>query len=230
MPSLDRQVAASADDCGRHKNSDFFFAGYINFPAGYYSVGYQGCGAAARFTNITIPKGATITAAYFTPTASNNVPGANMVVNTRLRAQATDNAAQFSDQTDFDARTWTTACVNWDALPAWTTGVEYNSPELKTLIQEVVNRSGWVSGNALVILWEDWEERSTQSNEVWRNAYSYDFSPSKAPKLHIEWEVPPAGFVPLPTAVDGYRCFIQQYVKNLILGAPPWKLPDGTKW
>lgn len=38
------------------------------------------------------------------------------------------------------------------------------------------------------------------------------------------------GFVPRRTAYDGYRCFIEQYVKNEEWGALPWKLPDGTKW
>jgi hypothetical protein len=38
------------------------------------------------------------------------------------------------------------------------------------------------------------------------------------------------GFTPRKTAFDGYRCFIEQYVKNKTLGGSPWKLPDGTKW
>lgn len=37
-------------------------------------------------------------------------------------------------------------------------------------------------------------------------------------------------YVPRKTAFDGYRCFIEQYVKNKVIGALPWKLPDGTKW
>ena len=33
-----------------------------------------------------------------------------------------------------------------------------------------------------------------------------------------------------PLAYDGYRCFIEQYVKCKIRGLGPCKLPDGTSW
>ena len=53
---------------------------------------------------------------------------------------------------------------------------------------------------------------------------------------HLHWglvclgPVPAAGFLPRKMAVDGYRCFVEQYVKNMHLGASPWKLPDGIRW
>jgi len=33
-----------------------------------------------------------------------------------------------------------------------------------------------------------------------------------------------------PQAYDGYRCFIEQYVKRKVKGDSPYKLPDGTYW
>jgi len=37
-------------------------------------------------------------------------------------------------------------------------------------------------------------------------------------------------FLARETAIDGYRCFMEQYIKNKVAGAPPLKLPDGTLW
>jgi hypothetical protein len=33
-----------------------------------------------------------------------------------------------------------------------------------------------------------------------------------------------------PLAYDGYRWFMEQYIKNKVAGLPPLKLPDGTPW
>jgi hypothetical protein len=42
--------------------------------------------------------------------------------------------------------------------------------------------------------------------------------------------MPAVEFVPRKDAYDGYRCYVQQHIKNKMSGASPWKLPDGTKW
>jgi hypothetical protein len=37
-------------------------------------------------------------------------------------------------------------------------------------------------------------------------------------------------FLPFKGSPTGYNCFVQQYVKNLILGVAPFKLPSLTRW
>ena len=74
----------------------------------------------------------------------------------------------------------TTASVAWDNVPAWgsvgESGVKQQTPDLKTIIQEVVNRSGWAS-NALVFLITGTGKRVAESyTEV-----------VKAPLLHVEY-------------------------------------------
>ena len=56
-----------------------------------------------------------------------------------------------------------------------------NTSELKAVVQEIVNRSGWASGNNLSIL--------VQKNQGNRRVYSYDGSTSQAPLLHVEYVV-----------------------------------------
>jgi hypothetical protein len=77
--------------------------------------------------------------------------------------------------------------VDWDSISAWVVNNDYNSPEIKTVIKEIVDRSGWASGNDIVIFWDDFEDRSTHASGCYRHAYSYDGGSTYAPKLHIEY-------------------------------------------
>ena len=133
-----------------------------------------------RFQNLAIPQGATITNAYITFTAKTIDTG---VTNLNFYGEAADNAVTFSTTTyDITSRTKTTASVTWSSVPGWNTiDEEHQTPDLTAAIQEVVNRAGWSSGNALVFI-------VTGSGE--RTAYSYATSSSdKAPKLHVEFTI-----------------------------------------
>ena len=136
-----------------------------------------------RFTGVSVPKGATITNAYirFRAIAADSPNTNNNTANLTVRAQAADNPTAFTSTAfNITNRTPTAASVPWTPV-AWTTGVDYDTPDLKTVVQELVNRSGWSSGNSMVFI-----VTGTGS----RSADSYDGSPSTAPLLHIEWSVP----------------------------------------
>ena len=60
-------------------------------------------------------------------------------------------------------------------------GEDQRSEDLSPLIQAIVNRSGWTSGNALNII-------ATAQESVWQN--HMDGSSSKAPILMIEYLEP----------------------------------------
>ena len=64
-------------------------------------------------------------------------------------------------------------------MPAWdTAGQTHQSPSLVPIVQELIDRPGWASGNALVVL---------VSGTGRRTARSYDANPAKAPLLHIDY-------------------------------------------
>jgi len=135
-----------------------------------------------RFTNITVPQSATITDAFVSLRA--RVTSSNATVRTNLEGEDIDNAPTFSDDSDFDGRVHTTASVAWDGIGAWTAGTWYDSVNVSSIIQEIVNRGGWIGGNALVIFWMD------DSSDSWamRDARSYDYSVgTSAPKLNITY-------------------------------------------
>lgn len=182
---MNLQVASSTDDCYRVLVNPYWSRLPETIVAGAFSSFLYQYGGGMRFTNVTIPKGATIISACLIFRCSNSRSGG--VANTRISAEKEDNPATFADDAAaFDAR-WanrTVARVDWDSIPAWVKDTDYNSPEIKTVIQEIVDRAGWVSGNSMVLFWEDFEDRSDK-NDCLRIAYSYDGSTTYAPILYV---------------------------------------------
>ncbi|MBN1674284.1 MAG: lamin tail domain-containing protein [Kiritimatiellae bacterium] len=145
-----------------------------------------------RFSGVTVPRGAVIQSAYVqfqvdeTPSAA---------VSLTVRAQAADNAAAFTtDAWNVSARGTTSASVSWSP-PGWGTagaaGPDQRTPDLAAVIQEVVNRSGWSSGNAVAVI-------VTGSGE--RVAEAYEGEPTGAALLHIEYV---AGQAPVERIAKG---------------------------
>ena len=66
-------------------------------------------------------------------------------------------------------------------------GPAQRSPDIAATIQEVVNRPGWTSGNALALI-------ITGSGR--RTAESHDGDAAGAPLLHVEYAYPIAGDPP----------------------------------
>lgn len=187
------QIGASSDDCARRLVPNYWSLTFIVVNAGRDGVSYYGHGGGMRFTSITIPQGTTVSTSYLNLIAYSTLSGTAAM--TRVSAEDVDDAPTFANDSDaFDAR-WanrTTARVDWDYIPDWTAEVEYNSPEIKTVIQEIVDRVGWASGNDIVIFWDDFEQRSPAvEGRNMRDAYSYDSSSTKAPKLYIEYSLSP---------------------------------------
>lgn len=154
-------------------------------PVGLFDANQTAMGGQMRFLNITVPVGATITEAHLELMSSGN-DSAN-TVNSRIRGKDVDNATIDTTTGGFENPPFTTAVVDWDAIAAWTNGTTYNSPDIKTIIQEIIDRPGWASGNAMVIIWEDMEKRTTQSDNTLRRARSYNNVAANSPILHIEY-------------------------------------------
>jgi hypothetical protein len=106
-----------------------------------------------RFPSVTIPQGATITAASveFTPLFTDGATTVNVDVyfNNVDNAVAPTSTAELT--TAFGS---ITAAVNW-TVPAWTADTPDSTPSLVSILQTVVNRAGWASGNALMVLIRD---------------------------------------------------------------------------
>jgi PKD repeat protein len=131
-----------------------------------------------RWTGLGILKGATITAAYIQLSAKESQ---SEVTNLTFRGQAADNAATFSTITgDISNRPRTAAAMNW-APVAWTAGEagpNQRTPDMSAVIQEVVSRPGWASGNALAVI---------VTGTGHRTAWAWNGNAAASPLLHVEY-------------------------------------------
>ncbi|MBL4578145.1 MAG: CUB domain-containing protein, partial [Flavobacteriales bacterium] len=142
------QIGASNDDAFDYSDGGNVPTA-INCRLGYRSgAGFLDCTTGLRFQTVPLPQGATITTATLSVRAYDAV---SPTINTKISADDVDNSIDFS-ATKPSGRTKTTSQVDWDVSVAWSTGTYYNSPEIKTVIQEIVNRGSWASNNSLSII------------------------------------------------------------------------------
>lgn len=115
-----------------------------------------------RFTNVTIPSGVTITNAYVEFEVDETDSESTSVT---FWGEDVDDAVTFSNSGyNITSRTKTSASVDWNNIPAWSSTNELKqTPDLSTIIQEIVNRNGWSSGNDLVIMANGTGERTAES-------------------------------------------------------------------
>ncbi len=149
-PTVDESVPSGADD------GQLFAGSYEQTSQQIQSGDDSGKGGNnlwIRFTSVAIPVDATISQAILTyiahDTASNNA------VLTDLFFNDEDNASAPTNATDYNNKSVTAASVAWDNIVSTTQGNSYNSPDIKTPLQEVIDRGGWASGNAIMILHKD---------------------------------------------------------------------------
>ncbi len=138
-----------------------------------------------RFDGFAIPDGATLVSASLQFTIESSSPSGSP--SNRIVGEAQDDASTFVEATNnLTNRTTTSASVVWN-LPVWVNGGDslpaQQTPDLSLIIQEIVDRPSWTSGNALVLIFEP------NSGDEKRLAWTFDGSSSDAAVLDIEYSV-----------------------------------------
>ncbi|MBX7168041.1 MAG: LamG domain-containing protein [Pirellulales bacterium] len=171
--TVSTRVKASADDAGQDGSGNVVLTnGSISLSSGTW------CGV--RFQNLAIPQGAYIISATLTVVAANSTSGANPA--TVIYGEDEDNATAFAaTANNISGRTKTSATASWK-ITNWTAGTSYQAPDVRALVQEIVNRPGWASGNSLAIL-------LNATSGASRPAVAYDGSSSQAALLSVTYVV-----------------------------------------
>jgi hypothetical protein len=129
-----------------------------------------------RFVNVGIPQGATINSATLDVVC---IDAANDSPQCDIWGQNSDDAPVFTtDANNISSRPATSAYTNWTASDIGTAAVQ--SPAITAVIQEIVNRPGWVSGNAIAIFIQGLTGTGFQ-------VHAYDGVPANAVKLNIDF-------------------------------------------
>lgn len=137
-----------------------------------------------RFDNIKIPNGATITSAHIQFTADENAADISADTATLdIQIQSHDDGESFIDGQvkNIANRNLYTNKIAWNPDP-WNTELEkgnaQKTPNLKDIVQLVIDRGGWVEDNALIFV---------ISGTSYRSARSHDSNADDAPVISIEY-------------------------------------------
>ena len=135
-----------------------------------------------RFNSINIPPGSIITNAFVQFHVDEASSDAASFV---IQGEAADNPVTFSFGDKIASRPPTASQVAWSPAPWTTVGeatADQRTPNLAPIIQEIVDRSGWVDGNSIAILISGVGERT---------AVAFEGDPAQAPSLHVEYITQP---------------------------------------
>lgn len=156
-----------------------------------------------RFQDVNVPRGAKITNAYLKFYSGVSSSGA---ANLEIRGQKSDNAPTFEETPkNISNRPTTSKMVSWNSSSAipltdWKEGELYRTPELKEVVQEIVDQATWCGGNAMAFI------ISSSDNNSIRNVVSFDQNPDSAPSLHIEFD---------PSTIPSNTCVNQTYYTSV---------------
>lgn len=183
-PTVNEQVGADADDAYEWEGDGQVYG----IPANNDTKDYAGCDETggdrnwpgARFQTVAVPADATITTATFSVCAFGSVNPTDCEF--KVYADDVDDAGAWAADDSPRDITKTDATVDWDPV-AWTLGEWYSPPDVKAIVQEIVDRGGWASG-------QDLRLAVFPDVDVVAYVYWYDFlgDNSKAAKLDITYK------------------------------------------
>ena len=144
-----------------------------------------------RFNNIVAEQGATVQSAYF-KINKRGYAGTSSNHDFYVAALDADNQAAPTAASHLNHSNYTTAQIAWGSntdtgngtIRSAANGTVLSSPDIKTAIQEVLDRSGWSSGNSIVIAFYSKAAQPGGNNQM-IYVEMYDDSGDVPPQLEI---------------------------------------------
>ena len=140
-----------------------------------------------RFKTVEIPTNAIIESAYLQFTADEEEGEATTL---QISIEDSANSEAFSNDSNITSRKKLTDKISWSP-DLWYTnqsGLAQQSPDLKRLLQQIVNRNDWKPGNNLS-LFISGMDNSLRIKTARRSAESFEAGITKAAKLVIDYKV-----------------------------------------
>ena len=187
------QINSSSDDA-EEKKSD----GSVSISSGDLDIVNDGgliYTIGMRFQNIAIPQGANITNAVIEFVADEiNTVATSLIIN----GENIDNAPSFTtSNNNISSRSLTINSATWEP-EAWEVigenDIYQKTIDLSNIVQEIVDRPGFIAGNAIALI---------MKGTGIRTAESFDGSPDLAPKLWITYSSGNCG-VQAKVLLEGY--------------------------
>lgn len=183
-PTLDGvqvSCAASGDDCACPTNLNTF-----NNNATLIALGKQTVSGKAllRFPGVQLAQGATIASARLVFRRTGSIATAPTLT---IKGAAADNVSAPANQGAADAITRTSASVGWTPATGGAAAEQLVSVDFTQVVQEIVNRAGWASGNALGVFVEDGSPSSSQASVYTYDAQSGGTLGRSSPRLEVTY-------------------------------------------
>ena len=163
-----------------------------------------------RFRNLDIPKGAVIDSAYIQFTSTSN---SSTTTTLEIKVQSDSNRPTFgTNKTNISSRNLYSTKVTWDPDP-WSnnqSGAAQQTPDLKSLIQLMVDRSDWDNNDPIVFVISGTGNR--------RPASKNNGDGSKSPVLHVTYEEVSGQKTRMQVMQDALRTVLDNAPDNLSVG------------
>ncbi|WP_067514433.1 DNRLRE domain-containing protein [Endozoicomonas ascidiicola] len=166
---LDTRIQSFSNDAYENYYRDVYEKeDSLRIGSGYYQTGLH-------YTRLPIKQGIQILEARLELTAYSS---RNDSTNLRIQAHDTDSASAIVPKDgNISNRRKTQALTDW-SLAAWERNRSYQSPDISSVIQEIVDRDNWKAGNNLTLL--------LSTTHGYREVISYDENPGLSPRLVIK--------------------------------------------
>jgi hypothetical protein len=175
---FEKRVVAGSDDAEQRGSSLDLSSSDLELVADGSTVQKVGL----RFTGIDIPKGAVITNAWIQFQTDETSSTATSL---QIRGQDSDDAFTFANTSNnISSRAVTDAFATWNPA-AWNTvgehGLNQRTSDLSDVVEEIVGRDGWASGNDIAMI---------ITGQGTRTAEAFESGAATATLLHIDWTFP----------------------------------------
>lgn len=172
--AIERQISSAYDDAEEHPDN-----GAVNPVRETLTLtehdGQQRIGW--RFKNITVPQGSYIASARMQWISKST---SSLASSWTLQSELVADAASFiTSKYNISLRPRSTQVVQWAPSPWLSAGTVYESPDIRHLVQQVVDQPSWVNGNDMVL---------TLKGSGLRDAWSYDGDPLKGARLVLTYD------------------------------------------
>jgi hypothetical protein len=207
---LDGETVISFDD-GEYENDSIDKVNDDDLDIGWEGEDLNIMTTYTRFQNVLIPAGSTINAAKLKIYAHEDEADEARVT---IYAEDIDDSPKFSETEALLDRTWTEASTRWVITEPWTMWQPYETPDFANVIQEVIDRPGWVAGNSLTLFLTG-EDQGASLLDNARDLESFEniedpddggdglHHPERIPMLEIQY-TPPAGELILTIIETGF--------------------------
>jgi hypothetical protein len=180
-----------------------------------------------RWLDVTIPKNVAITNAYVQFTVNEEdkdivydeitgLPVSQPDHSIRVTGELNPNAASYgNDPHHIENRLDTTAAVDWLDIPRWgyvdvngasvgrgDAGPAQRTPDLSSIIQEIIDEPGWSSGNPLALMFYPLTENTNRTANSWESN-NLNGVGNTSPLLHVEYVPEPASLAMMAIGLLG---------------------------